>query len=318
MRNGSEPLVSVLIPCYNAGKWVGDAIGSALAQTYRNREVIVLDDGSTDGSGQVIRSFGDRIRWEKGPNRGAPGARNRLLELSRGEWVQFLDADDCLLPLKLERQIGVVRQTPCDLVASPCDSDAGITSATAVYVPWVDLLDWNLGNGVGNLWRKQAILDVGGWEPSQPSGQDYELMFRVLKEGARVAYWPEALAYARDVNPESVSRCNPSRAARVRNALVAEAADFAVASGLLPSVMPREAGRRLFSIARRVWRHGSTSWRELERLASCVDPDLKASLWRTDRVYGKLYRVFGFSVAQWYLRLSEEVRRVLAKALRDG
>ncbi|MBK8909688.1 MAG: glycosyltransferase [Rhodospirillales bacterium] len=94
----TEPLVSIIIPCWNAEAFVGEAIDSALAQTYRNAEVIVIDDGSTDGSLEVIKSYGDRIRWETGPNRGAPAARNRGLALAAGAYVLFLDADDLLLP----------------------------------------------------------------------------------------------------------------------------------------------------------------------------------------------------------------------------
>ena len=69
---GDEPaLVSILIPCYNAERWVGEAVQSALDQTYPKKEIIVVDDGSTDRSLDVIKSFGPRIRWETGPNRGA-------------------------------------------------------------------------------------------------------------------------------------------------------------------------------------------------------------------------------------------------------
>src|SRR5262245_29413048 len=99
------PLVSILIPCFNAVRWIEQAIESALAQTWDDKEVIVVDDGSTDGSLQVIRRFDDRIHWETGPNRGGNAARNRLTELSSGEWLQFLDADDYLLPDKIARQM---------------------------------------------------------------------------------------------------------------------------------------------------------------------------------------------------------------------
>lgn len=85
-----QPLVSIIIPCYNAADYVGEAIESALAQTYSPTEVIVIDDGSTDGSLDLLRSFGDRIRWETGPNRGACTARTRGLALAMGlvlfEW----------------------------------------------------------------------------------------------------------------------------------------------------------------------------------------------------------------------------------------
>ena len=113
-------LVSILIPCYNAERWVAQAIESALAQTWSEKEIIVVDDGSRDGSLDVIKSFGNQIRWETGPNRGGNVTRNRLLELARGEWLQYLDADDYLLPPKVERQVTFLREYPaCDVVYSP-------------------------------------------------------------------------------------------------------------------------------------------------------------------------------------------------------
>src|SRR5438128_899411 len=100
-----NPLVSILIPCYNAERWIGEAISSALAQTWSEKEIIVVDDGSTDGSLQQIRKFDGLVRWETGPNRGGNAARNRLLELAKGEWLQYLDADDYLLPDKIAKQM---------------------------------------------------------------------------------------------------------------------------------------------------------------------------------------------------------------------
>ena len=100
-----QPLVSILIPCYNAERWIAQAIESALAQTWAAKEVIVVDDGSTDRSLEIIQSFGDRIRSEAGKHRGGNATRNRLLELARGQWVQYLDADDYLLPEKVAHQM---------------------------------------------------------------------------------------------------------------------------------------------------------------------------------------------------------------------
>ena len=106
------PLVSILIPCFNAKQWIAEAINSALAQTWPEKEVIVVDDGSTDGSLDVIQSFDGRIRWETGPNRGGNAARNRLLELARAELLQYLDADDYLLPEKIAPQMEFIRAHP--------------------------------------------------------------------------------------------------------------------------------------------------------------------------------------------------------------
>jgi len=97
--------VSVLIPCFNAEKWIGQAILSALSQSHPYKEVLVVDDGSTDNSLEIIQSFGNQIRYETGPNRGGNVARNRLLDLARGEWLQYLDADDYLFPDKIAQQL---------------------------------------------------------------------------------------------------------------------------------------------------------------------------------------------------------------------
>ena len=114
------PKVSILIPCYNAERWVAQAIQSALDQTHDDKEVIVVDDGSTDNSLDIIKSFGDKIRCETGPNRGGNVARNRLLELSTGEWLQYLDADDYLLVEKVAIQVAEAKDLEnCDLLCRP-------------------------------------------------------------------------------------------------------------------------------------------------------------------------------------------------------
>src|ERR1700738_2604870 len=95
MRRDYElPSLAVVIPCWNAERWVARTIQSVLNQNYRKLELIVIDDGSTDGSVEIIRSFGDKILWATGANSGACAARNRGLAAVRSEYVLFLDADD--------------------------------------------------------------------------------------------------------------------------------------------------------------------------------------------------------------------------------
>src|SRR5689334_8631307 len=94
------PLVSVIIPCYNSGRWIAEAIDSALSQTYEPLEVVVVDDGSSDDSLPIIRSFESRIIWRSGPNRGGNAARNLGFSVSTGTYIQWLDADDTLVPEK--------------------------------------------------------------------------------------------------------------------------------------------------------------------------------------------------------------------------
>jgi glycosyltransferase involved in cell wall biosynthesis len=108
--------VSVVIPNYNYARFVGQAIESALSQSVKPLEVIVVDNGSTDHSLEVLRAFGDRIRLIAQQNRGQSGARNAGIEAARGELVAFLDADDVWLPRKLERQLPLFDRAEVGLV----------------------------------------------------------------------------------------------------------------------------------------------------------------------------------------------------------
>src|SRR2546426_2573224 len=99
-----KPLVTIGIPCFNSERWLRDSIASALEQTWPATEIIVVDDGSSDASPEIAREFGDAIRFFQNDHRGANHARNKVLSESRGEWIQYLDADDVLLPEKIERQ----------------------------------------------------------------------------------------------------------------------------------------------------------------------------------------------------------------------
>src|SRR5437764_379604 len=101
-----EPgLVSIIIPCYNAERFLMETLESAFVQSYTHTEIIVIDDGSNDRTAELIRSCGKRVRSSFGPNRGASAARNRGMGLARGEFIQYLDADDLLVPDAIERRV---------------------------------------------------------------------------------------------------------------------------------------------------------------------------------------------------------------------
>ena len=102
-----KPLVSIMMPAYNAGKYIGRAIESVLAQTYENWELIIVDDCSTDNTYEIAASYKDpRIRiFRNDVNIGPGPSRNEAIKYSRGEWLAYLDADDIWLPQRLERLI---------------------------------------------------------------------------------------------------------------------------------------------------------------------------------------------------------------------
>jgi glycosyltransferase involved in cell wall biosynthesis len=203
-------LVSIIIPCYNAASYVAEAIQSALGQTYAYKEVIVIDDGSSDGSLEVIRSFGDAIHWQTGPNRGGCAARNRGLELARGEFIQFLDADDILLPNKIEQQMSLSKNNPSELVM--CDH-----LETAQNPSEAKLIDCDPRGQSAPRWivqterlgvsaplhRCESLRAIGGFDEELAASQEYDLHLRLVLAGARVQHLREPLWVVRK-HPGSV------------------------------------------------------------------------------------------------------------------
>jgi glycosyltransferase involved in cell wall biosynthesis len=112
--------VSVVMTLYNCEQYIGEAIESALAQTYTDREIIVIDDGSTDGSAFVVKKFGNAARYVYQPNGGVAKATNKGVALSSGSYIAFLENDDVWLPQKLERQVAILEERP-EVDAVTCD-----------------------------------------------------------------------------------------------------------------------------------------------------------------------------------------------------
>ena len=111
-----QPTVSVIIPVYNTADYVAQAIDSVLNQTLKDLEIIAVDDGSTDGSLEVLKSYGDRIRLITQPNSGQGAARNRAFAQARGEFVYFMDSDDLIVPKTLETCVKKCREDNLDFV----------------------------------------------------------------------------------------------------------------------------------------------------------------------------------------------------------
>ena len=194
-----DPLVSIVIPCWNAERTIGEAIESALSQTYPKIEVIVIDDGSSDASLDAVTSFGSRVRWETGPNRGGSAARNRGLALATGSLVQFLDADDLLNAHKLEVQAdraGVNERSRllCDRRVHPADQPA---MQTVICVPqaqdgFATALD-HIISASGPVYQKRLLDRLGGYREDLPNCQDYELHLRLALYGCTFVRIPEVL-----------------------------------------------------------------------------------------------------------------------------
>jgi glycosyltransferase involved in cell wall biosynthesis len=187
------PLVSVILPVRDRAHCVGRAIASVLAQDYARIELIVVDDGSMDGTAAVVQGFGSGVRLIRQQAAGAYAARNRALRAARGELIAFIDSDDAWLPAKLTRQVPLMRagvglvfgdvihvRAPREggprtgqtsfAVAPPCRGRAEAALARCNFVPTSTVLV-----------RRSALEAVGGFSEAQPLSADYLAWFRIAR-----------------------------------------------------------------------------------------------------------------------------------------
>lgn len=181
------PLVSVIIPTFNAAEFVVEAIQSVLAQTCDDLEVIVVDDGSTDRTADMIEPFAGGVRYIQQENAGVSSARNRGIAESKGKYVAFLDADDTWLPTKLERQLEALRKSPQNRAV-----DTGYFVTDSRLIPSAkrravrerttleDLLFRGTTVFVSTVLCEASLLELtGGFDPELSQCADWDMWIRL-------------------------------------------------------------------------------------------------------------------------------------------
>lgn len=211
-------LVSVVIPCYNAVRFLAATLESAFEQTYSPIEIVVVDDGSTDGSTELIRSFGGRVRAEFGPNRGASAARNRGTTMARGEFIQYLDADDLLAHDAITRRVEALQQTSSDVAYSDWERLVEIAPGTfrtgEQTTRRMEDLDADLSVAQLKFWappaaltyRRSMVERIGGWKEWLPIIQDARFLQDASLLDARFVHVPGIGASYRVALNDSLSR----------------------------------------------------------------------------------------------------------------
>ncbi len=189
-------MISVIIPCYNCADTIKRSVDSVLRQTYQNTEIILVNNNSTDNTHLLLKdyesAFPNKIHVYNESKKGAPAARNCGLDKAKGEWIQFLDADDELLPDKLKIQCELAIATKADVIAGNCLLKYNINGKVTDVVRqvqkdvWKGLITSNLGITSSNLWRKEALVNIKGWDETLSSSQEYDLLFRLLKNNAQI------------------------------------------------------------------------------------------------------------------------------------
>jgi glycosyltransferase involved in cell wall biosynthesis len=230
-----EPLVSILIPAYNAEKFIADSLRSAVNQTWRNKEIIVVDDGSSDGTRSIVESFEkDGVQLLTQVNQGAAAARNRALSLSRGDYIQWLDADDLLSPNKVAAQMQASNRYPGKrTVISSSWGQFFHRPSHARFQPtglWSDLstVEWLTRKMEQNVYMQTATWLVprsiteaaGPWDTRLLGDDDGEYFARILLASEQVCFVPEAKVFYRSAGTSSLSyigHSNKKMEAQVRS-----------------------------------------------------------------------------------------------------
>jgi len=221
----ADPLVSVVIPTHNRAAVLGRAIDSVLAQTFRDLDVIVVDDGSTDATPAVLAEIADaRVRIVSlAKRRGGSAARNAGIRSSRAEWIAFLDSDDEWLPTYVERQLEKLGSATAGFGAaySSCHqiaSDGSSTIAPAYGLDEGDVFDSLLRNrrpvtASACIVRRSVLIEVGGFDEELASAQEFDLLLRVAQGSHRFASASETLVIKHD---EASDRIKADPIARMR------------------------------------------------------------------------------------------------------
>ena len=192
----ASPLVSIIIPAWNAERYVREAVDSALAQTHPNCEVIVVDDGSTDGTEGVLRSYRDagRIHYIRQANKGLAGARNAGIRAAAGEYVAFLDSDDIFLPEKVAKQLRALAEHPdCAACYSDLIHFTDMEPRTFFHHRYqypsgdilVPLLHRQFLNPLSLVVRKDVFERFGYFDETYRRSEDWELWLRWAHAGIR-------------------------------------------------------------------------------------------------------------------------------------
>jgi glycosyltransferase involved in cell wall biosynthesis len=229
----AQPLISVIVPVYNGEKFLRDSLASIFAQTYRPIEVIVIDDGSVDGSGKIAQLYSE-VRYEYEQRQGSAVARNRGLAICRGELIAFLDADDLWLSNKLSLQaaylamhteVGGVRGMMKNFLEAGMECPSWIDPSTLLQPSDVVSL--------GTILVRRSLLEaVGEFNPVYFQGQDLEWFIRVKESGIPIQGTDETVLLRR-VHQSNISH-NQSRRAQGRLRMLRESIDRKRATGTAP------------------------------------------------------------------------------------
>jgi glycosyltransferase involved in cell wall biosynthesis len=218
-------MVSIIIPCFNAQKYIAKAIESVFSQLYKDWEIILVDNNSTDGTYAVLEQFAanfpELISVYSENRKGSNYARNLGLNYAKGDYIQFLDADDEIMSSKLQDQLAKMEQAGAQVILGSFVKKNDNYSLDVVVNEkknfWKSYAASCLGITSANLYEKSALLAVNGWSVQLSSSQEYDLLLRLIQSGAVVELDEQLSTIVYEV-PNSITRgSSPERTIEVIN-----------------------------------------------------------------------------------------------------
>lgn len=225
MSPASTPLVSIVIPTYNCSRLLPEAVASCLVQTYINIEILIVDDGSTDNTREMVTArlreeWWGKVQYHWQQNSGGCSARNAGMRLARGDYVQFLDSDDLLRPEKISHQIAAIQAANDSVDCCACygrlgSLDSGWDGAKRIGEACPDAATFirrqcertvHIMHTEAPLWRREFLCKAADWNEALTASQEWEFYVRLLTKSPRLAYVPEDLFFVRSHGGEQISK----------------------------------------------------------------------------------------------------------------
>lgn len=200
--------ITIGIPLYNHQEFIGDAIESALAQTVKPHEIIVVDDGSTDNSAEIVSKY--PVKLIRQTNRGLSSARNTIIMNMTGDYLLPFDSDDMLKENCIEVLTKAIKKTKADVVA-PSFKEFGLSNREVILMPNPTLQHFRMGNRIGycSAIKKEALLEIGGYSTKMVWGfEDYHLWHNLLARGKTIVTIPDVLWLYRTREGSMISESN--------------------------------------------------------------------------------------------------------------
>lgn len=309
--------ISVIIPCYNVENYIMDCLNSVLNQTSNKLDIICIDNNSTDSTYSILKAFEkqNKISVQKQKIIGAAASRNKGLKYAKGDYIQFLDADDLLLDNKIEHQIKLAEKYnfPDLIIGSSKTINVNKTEYLNIVNKenvWNLLINVKFGNTCANLWKRSKLEEVNGWNEKLKSSQEYDLMFRMLKKNATVIFDNKPLTIIRQrKNSISTSNIEDNILRRIKH--LNEIKEYLIEINYDSNVI-QFANQMIFDVIRELYNYNTAKSISIYNESFNEKPIINTSS-STNSLYTKLFSIFGFTYTQKIVNQYHKAINILNK-----